>query len=50
MRRTEQTDKTLDEHDQRLTALERSRGPLPAVAALTAVGAPGLTVWQALGQ
>lgn len=50
VQRTEQTDKTLDEHDQRITALERSRWPLPAVAALTAVGALGLSVWQALGQ
>lgn len=50
VQRTEQTDKTLDEHDQRLTALERSRWPLPAVAALTAVGALGLSVWQSLGQ
>lgn len=50
VQRTEQTDKTIDEHDQRITALERSRWPLPAVAALTAVGALGLSVWQALGQ
>lgn len=49
VQRTEQTDKTLDEHDQRLTALERNRWPLPAVAAVTGVGALAVSVWQALG-
>ncbi|MFE7853759.1 hypothetical protein [Streptomyces sp. NPDC057403] len=47
--RTDQTDKTLEEHSARLAALERNRWPLPAMAALT--GACGLvvSVWQAAG-
>jgi len=50
VQRTEQTDKTLNEHDTRITALERNRWPLPAVAALTAVGALAVSLWQAIGQ
>ncbi|MFJ6659724.1 hypothetical protein ACIQNG_25725 [Streptomyces sp. NPDC091377] len=50
VQRGEQTDKMLDDHEQRLDALERSRWPVQAVTALTAVGALGLAVWQALGR
>jgi cytolysin (calcineurin-like family phosphatase) len=44
--RTDQTDKTLDEHGTRLAALERNRWPLPAVAAVTGLGSLAVTVWQ----
>ncbi|MCX4824258.1 hypothetical protein OG883_31255 [Streptomyces sp. NBC_01142] len=46
VQRGDQTDQQLTDHDQRLDALERSRWPLPSVAAL--VGALGLTLslWQ----
>ncbi|MFD8075333.1 hypothetical protein OG937_18805 [Streptomyces sp. NBC_00510] len=35
LQRADQTDKVLGEHEDRIEALERSRWPLPAVAALT---------------
>ncbi|MGW3288318.1 hypothetical protein ACWDR3_27155 [Streptomyces sp. NPDC001002] len=47
--RTEETDKEMDDLSARIVALEHSRWPLPAVAALTAVGALVVTIWQALG-
>ena len=47
--RTEETAKELDELHTRIITLEHARWPLPAVAALTAVGALIVTVWQALG-
>ncbi|MFG2575376.1 hypothetical protein [Streptomyces sp. NPDC048481] len=48
--RTEETAKELDELSTRVGALEHARWPLPAVAALTAVGALAVTVWQAFGR
>ncbi|MEU5098897.1 hypothetical protein [Streptomyces sp. NPDC020996] len=48
--RTEETDKEVDELSARIVALEHSRWPLPAVAALTAVGALVVAIWQALGR
>ncbi|KKD04724.1 hypothetical protein [Streptomyces sp. WM6386] len=47
--RTEETDKELDDLSARLVVLEHARWPLPAVAAVTAVGALIATVWQAIG-
>ncbi|MEU8950887.1 hypothetical protein [Streptomyces sp. NPDC048489] len=44
--RTDQTDKTLDEHSNRLAALERNRWPLPALAAVTGLGSLAVTLWQ----
>ncbi|MEU7056510.1 hypothetical protein [Streptomyces sp. NPDC046197] len=46
--RTEETAKELDELHTRIISLEHARWPLPAVAALTAVGALVATVWQVL--
>ncbi|MFI8188926.1 hypothetical protein ACIF8T_09035 [Streptomyces sp. NPDC085946] len=48
--RTEETARELDELNTRIHTLEHARWPLPAVAALTAVGALVVTVWQALGR
>lgn len=45
--RTDQTAKTLEVLDARVTTLERNRWPLPSLAALTGVGALALSVWQA---
>lgn len=50
VQRGEQSDKKLDEHEARLDALERNRWPLPAVAAVTGVGALFVSAWQALGK
>ncbi|MET8473900.1 hypothetical protein ABZY90_31460 [Streptomyces sp. NPDC006422] len=47
--RDDQTAKDQDDLNTRLSALEHSRWPLPAVAALTSVGALIIAVWQALG-
>ncbi|GAA3307792.1 hypothetical protein [Streptomyces cinereospinus] len=48
--RTEETAKELDELNTRLVTLEHARWPLPSVAALTAVGALAVSLWQALGR
>ncbi|MET7455440.1 hypothetical protein ABZT03_26830 [Streptomyces sp. NPDC005574] len=48
--RTEETDKDLDDLNARVVVLEHARWPLPAVSAITAVGALVVTVWQALGR
>ncbi|MFJ7902624.1 hypothetical protein ACIQ6V_19375 [Streptomyces sp. NPDC096198] len=48
--RAAETAKDLDDLSLRVVALEHTRWPLPAVAALTAVGAVVVAVWQALGR
>ncbi|MER5946085.1 hypothetical protein ABT127_08485 [Streptomyces sp. NPDC001904] len=48
--RDDQNVKDQDDLNARLTALEHTRWPLPTVAALTAVGALAIAVWQALGR
>ncbi|MFD7897497.1 MULTISPECIES: hypothetical protein [Streptomyces] len=50
LQRADQTDKTLDEHESRLDALERARWPLPSLAAATSCMALALTIWQSLGR
>ena len=40
----------VDELNTRIITLEHARWPLPAVAALTAVGALVVAIWQALGR
>ncbi|WP_274556262.1 hypothetical protein [Streptomyces spiramyceticus] len=47
--RSGQADNDLTGLAARVTALEHTRWPLPTVAALSAVGALTVTVWQALG-
>ncbi|MFI2371389.1 hypothetical protein [Streptomyces sp. NPDC018833] len=46
--RSDQTDRELTDLAARVTALEHARWPLPAVAALTALGALAVAVWQAV--
>jgi hypothetical protein len=46
--RTKETAKELDDLNTRLASLEHARWPLPSIAALTALGALVVTVWQAL--
>lgn len=48
--RTKETDKEVDDLSTRVVHLEHGRWPLPAVAALTALGALAVTVWQLLGR
>ncbi|WP_328870130.1 hypothetical protein OHT76_08495 [Streptomyces sp. NBC_00287] len=48
--RTEETAKELDELNTRMVTLEHARWPLPSIAAVTAVGALVVAIWQALGR
>ncbi|MEU1014814.1 hypothetical protein ABZ383_27980 [Streptomyces sp. NPDC005900] len=50
LQRADQTDKTLSEHEDRLGALERSRWPLPSLAAITSCTALAVTLWQTGGR
>ncbi|MET8687714.1 hypothetical protein ABZV77_26225 [Streptomyces sp. NPDC004732] len=50
LQRADQTDKTLSEHEDRLDALERSRWPLPSLAAITSCTALAITLWQQGGR
>ncbi|MFF1698042.1 hypothetical protein ACFVXC_31205 [Streptomyces sp. NPDC058257] len=45
----EQSVKNQDDLTVRIAALEHTRWPLPALLALTAVGALAVAVWQAIG-
>ncbi|NSC22967.1 hypothetical protein FM076_18075 [Streptomyces albus subsp. chlorinus] len=40
----------LDDHEQRIRTLERGRWPLPALAALTGLGALVLTLYELLNR
>ncbi|MGW0823352.1 hypothetical protein [Streptomyces sp. NPDC002845] len=46
VQRSDQTDKQLADHEQRLDALERSRWPLASIGALAAVAAVVVTAWE----
>lgn len=46
VQRGDQTDRRLDDHEARLDASERNRWPLPSVAAVTALAALGLTLYE----
>jgi hypothetical protein len=48
--RAEQTAKELDDLNTRVVTLEHSRWPLPAVAALAAIGALVVSIWQVVGR
>ncbi|MGW1770628.1 hypothetical protein [Streptomyces sp. NPDC002104] len=47
VQRSDQTDTKLADHEQRLDNLERTRWPLPSVAALVAALGLLLALWQA---
>ncbi|MFC8584236.1 hypothetical protein ACFUGD_06725 [Streptomyces sp. NPDC057217] len=46
VQRHDQTDRQLADHESRLDTLERSRWPLPSLAAVVAVGGLVLSLWQ----
>ncbi|MFJ2909348.1 hypothetical protein ACIO8F_07920 [Streptomyces sp. NPDC087228] len=46
VQRGDQTDRRIDDHEQRLDTLERARWPLPSIAALVGVIGLALTLWQ----
>ncbi|MFE7776132.1 hypothetical protein ACFU5O_19960 [Streptomyces sp. NPDC057445] len=47
--RHDRMDRDLNDLAARVVALEHTKWPLPAVAALTALGALAVAVWQAVG-
>ncbi|MEU1075394.1 MULTISPECIES: hypothetical protein [unclassified Streptomyces] len=48
--RDDQSERELAELGTRLSSLEHTRWPLPALTAVTALGALAVAVWQALGR
>ncbi|MEU1177224.1 hypothetical protein ABZ464_06170 [Streptomyces sp. NPDC005820] len=46
VQRSDQTDRQLADHEQRLDALERSRWPLASIGALAALATVAVTVWE----
>jgi len=48
VQRAGQTDRAVEGLETRVSALERSRWPLPSIAALTGVGALAVSAWQAV--
>ncbi|MFF9429420.1 hypothetical protein [Streptomyces sp. NPDC014746] len=47
VQRSDQMDKAVEDFDARVTALERSRWPLPTISTLTGVAALGVALWPA---
>ncbi|MER6077016.1 hypothetical protein [Streptomyces sp. NPDC001833] len=50
VQRSDQIDKAIEELDGRVTALERSRWPLPTISTLTGLVALGVAVWTGFGR
>ncbi|GGR73647.1 hypothetical protein GCM10010252_10280 [Streptomyces aureoverticillatus] len=50
LQRADQTDKALGDHEERLDALERTRWPLPSLAAVTSCTALAIALWQNSGR
>ncbi|AWK09604.1 hypothetical protein DDQ41_12490 [Streptomyces spongiicola] len=50
VQRSDQIDKDVEELDARITALERTRWPLPAISTLTGLAALGIAIWSAAGR
>ncbi|MFJ8146546.1 hypothetical protein ACIQ6R_15965 [Streptomyces sp. NPDC096048] len=48
--RSNRTEKDLGELEQRVAALEKSRWPLPSIAALVGASGLALGLWQAVGR
>jgi len=48
VQRGDQTDRRLGDHETRLDSLERNRWPLQSMAAIVALAALGVSLWQAL--
>jgi hypothetical protein len=50
VQRSDQTDKQLADHEQRLDALERSRWPVASIGALAAMATAAVAVWELTGR
>ncbi|MFE7118679.1 hypothetical protein ACFU99_25000 [Streptomyces sp. NPDC057654] len=48
VQRSDQTDKAVEELEQRVTALEKGRWPIPTVAVLASITAVALAVFEAV--
>ncbi|MGI5401953.1 hypothetical protein ACQEVG_21415 [Streptomyces sp. CA-135486] len=48
VQRSDQIDKDVEELDARVTALERSRWPLPTISTLTGLAALCVAIWSAM--
>jgi hypothetical protein len=50
VQRSDQTDKQLADHEQRLDALERSRWPVASIGALAAMATAAIALWELTGR
>lgn len=50
VQRSDQTDKQLADHEQRLDALERSRWPVASIGALAAMATVAVALWELTGR
>ncbi|MFD7132361.1 hypothetical protein [Streptomyces sp. NPDC059894] len=50
VQRSDQTDKQLADHEQRLDALERSRWPVASIGALAAMATAAVAAWELTGR
>ncbi|WP_406007300.1 hypothetical protein OG440_14840 [Streptomyces sp. NBC_00637] len=50
VQRSDQTDRQIADHEQRLDALERSRWPLASIGALAALATVAVTAWELTGR
>ncbi|MFF8969773.1 hypothetical protein [Streptomyces sp. NPDC014995] len=50
VQRSDQTDKQLADHEQRLDALERSRWPIASIGALAAMATGAVALWELTGR
>ncbi|MEV6181422.1 hypothetical protein ACIHAR_15360 [Streptomyces sp. NPDC052016] len=50
VQRSDQTDKQLADHEQRLDALERSRWPVASIGALAAMATAAVALWELTGR
>ncbi|MET8677064.1 hypothetical protein ABZW18_05550 [Streptomyces sp. NPDC004647] len=48
VQRSDQTDKAVEDLEQRVTSLEKGRWPLPTIAVLASITAMGLTLYAVL--
>ncbi len=48
VQRSDQTDKAVEDLEQRVTSLEKGRWPLPTIAVLASITAVGLTLYAVL--
>lgn len=50
VQRSNQTEKAVEDLEERITTLERSRWPLPAISVLSGLAATGIALWAAFGK